>query len=94
MPSPNKNTYQNWRPFFILLSIYFIVWSMLPAFIASSVPLDVSEGISWGSEWQWGYYKHPPLSSWVLYSFYEGFGHIGPYLISQLFVIVSFFFFF
>ena len=91
MPNPthNESIYQNWRPFFILLSIYFIVWSMLPAFIASSVPLDVGEGISWGSEWQWGYYKHPPFSSWVLYSFYQIFGHIGPYLLSQLYVLLT-----
>jgi hypothetical protein len=31
----------------------------------ASLPLDVvSDGLSWGHEWQWGYYKHPPLPSW------------------------------
>ncbi|OXL26629.1 glycosyltransferase family 39 protein [Psychrobacter sp. DAB_AL32B] len=88
-PTPNKNIYQNWRPFFVFLCLYFIAWSILPAFISSSVPLDVSEGISWGSEWQWGYYKHPPLSSWILYSFYQLFGHVGPYLLSQLYVLLT-----
>jgi len=89
--TPAQGHFKNWRPFFILLSLYFILWSILPAFLASSVPLDVSEGISWGSEWQWGYYKHPPFSSWVLYSFYQLFGHVGPYLLSQLYVLLTLF---
>lgn len=89
--SPTHSHSTQWRSFFILLGIYFILWSILPAFIASSVPFDVSEGINWGSEWQWGYYKHPPLSSWILYSFYQIFGHIGPYLLSQLCVLLTLF---
>ena len=87
--TPHKILFQSWQPFFIILSIYFIILSVLPAFIASSVPLDVAEGINWGSEWQWGYYKHPPFSSWVLYSFYKIFGHVGPYLLSQLYVLLT-----
>lgn len=73
----------------LLLGIYFLIWSIVPAFLASSVPIDVGEGINWGSEWQLGYYKHPPFSSWVLFSFYKLFGHLGPYLLSQLYVILT-----
>ena len=80
---------KQWRWFGLFLLVYFLTWSIAPAFIASSVPLDVSEGINWGQEWQWGYYKHPPLSSWVLYSFYKLFGHIGPYLLSQACVLLT-----
>lgn len=82
---------KNWSWFVLFLLGYFLIWSVTPAFLASSVPLDVSEGINWGSEWQWGYYKHPPLSSWVLYTFYQLFGHIGPYLLSQLCVLLTLF---
>lgn len=85
------NQQKQWRWFALFLITYFLIWSILPAFIASSVPFDVSEGINWGSEWQWGYYKHPPLSSWILYSFYQLFGHIGPYLLSQLYVVLTLF---
>ena len=84
-----QNILYKWRPFFVFLCLYFTAWSILPVFISSSVPLDVSEGINWGHEWQWGYYKHPPLSSWILYSFYKFFGHIGPYLLSQLYVLLT-----
>lgn len=87
-PNELKKT---WQGFFLLLVGYFVIWSITPAFLASSVPFDVSEGINWGSEWQWGYYKHPPLSSWILYSFYKLFGHIGPYLLSQLYVLLTLF---
>ena len=80
---------KNWQLFGFFLLAYFLIWTVAPAFLASSVPLDVSEGINWGSEWQWGYYKHPPFSSWVLYSFYRIFGHIGPYLLSQLYILLT-----
>lgn len=73
---------------FFLLA-YFLIWSIAPALLASSPPIDVAEGINWGSEWQLGYYKHPPFSSWVLFSFYQIFGHVGPYLLSQLYVILT-----
>ena len=77
---------KQWRKFGLFLLVYFVIWSIAPAFLASSVPFDVSEGISWGSEWQWGYYKHPPFSSWVLYSFYQMFGQSAPiYLANCMF---------
>ena len=61
----------------------------MPSYLSNSYPLDVAEGIYWGREWQWGYYKHPPLSSWILYGFYKIFGSIGPYLLSQLTIILT-----
>lgn len=67
----------------IVVMLYFALWSVLPFILSTSYPLDVAEGIYWGREWQWGYYKHPPLSSWVLYSFYAVLGSIGPYILSQ-----------
>lgn len=77
------------KKFITFLTLYFLTWTIAPALLSSSVPLDVSEGINWGHEWQWGYYKHPPFSSWVLYSFYQVFGHFGPYLLSQLCIILT-----
>jgi len=88
-----KKIFSHQLPNFIKLTYfllaYFLIWSIAPAFLASSPPIDVSEGINWGSEWQFGYYKHPPFSSWVLFSFYRLFGHVGPYLLSQLYVILT-----
>ena len=87
----SESSLAQWRWFGLFLLAYTLIWSIAPAFLASSVPFDVSEGINWGQEWQWGYYKHPPLSSWILYSFYKLFGHIGPYLLSQLYVLLTLF---
>lgn len=87
LASNNKGSYCRWFGF--VVALYFLIWTIAPALLASSVPLDVSEGVNWGSEMQWGYYKHPPLSSWILFSFYKAFGHFGPYLLSQLYVILT-----
>lgn len=72
-----------------IAGLYFLLWVFLPPLLAASYPLDVTEGIYWGHEWQWGYYKHPPLSSWVLYSFHRLFGMVGPFLLSQIAVAVT-----
>lgn len=77
-------------PFLTLsLCIYFVLWSFLPAVLAPSLPLDVVEGIIWGREWQLGYYKHPPLPSWLLDLFVRLLGHFGPYVLSQLCIVAT-----
>lgn len=75
------------RGYGLLLSfaaLYFLVWVCVPPLVSHSFALDVTESLSWGQEWQWGYYKHPPLAPIVLNLFYEVFGTWGPYLLSQL----------
>lgn len=63
----------------------------MPWHFSWSLPLDVvSDGLSWGHEWQWGYYKHPPLPSWIVELFFEALGNVGPYLLSQLAVAITY----
>lgn len=69
--------------------IYCLIWSVLPALLGQSFALDVVESLSWGQEWQWGYYKHPPLAPVILNIFYEVFGRFGPYLLSQLCIALT-----
>lgn len=83
-----KNMSLEKKIFWILVS-YFIFWAIAPSLLSSSFPLDVPEGIYWGKEFQLGYYKHPPFSSWVLYSFYTIFGSFGPYLLSQICIALT-----
>ena len=80
------------KKFIFGLFIYFLLWMILPVILASSYAFDIPEGIYWGHEWQLGYYKHPPFSSWVLYSFYSIFGFIGPYILSQICILLTLFF--
>lgn len=77
------------RVFIAAAVLYLILWTLAPPLIIPSLPLDVVEGITWGREWQLGYYKHPPFSSWVLHLFHTAFGHVGPFLLSQLCVLLA-----
>ncbi len=73
-----------WRALLVAGALYLLTWTLLPPLLISSFPLDVVESLSWGREWQWGYYKHPPLAPWLLHLSYRAFGAAGPFLLSQL----------
>ena len=66
-----------------------LLWTLLPWLIHPTLPLDVVEGIFWGQEWQWGYYKHPPLPAWLVNLSFELVGGLGPYLLSQLAILLT-----
>lgn len=74
---------------FAFALVYVAAWSVLPALLGHSFALDVVESLSWGKEWQWGYYKHPPLAPIVLHVFHALFGKFGPYVLSQLCIAVT-----
>jgi 4-amino-4-deoxy-L-arabinose transferase-like glycosyltransferase len=68
-----------------------LIWTIVPKLFAISLPLDVvSDGLAWGHEWQWGYYKHPPLPSWTVEAFFVALGDWGPFLLSQLAVAATY----
>jgi 4-amino-4-deoxy-L-arabinose transferase-like glycosyltransferase len=76
---------------FILAQI--VIWTVVPWFFAISLPLDVvSDGLGWGHEWQWGYFKHPPLPSWTVEAFFDVLGDWGPFLLSQIAIAVTYVF--
>jgi 4-amino-4-deoxy-L-arabinose transferase-like glycosyltransferase len=69
----------------LLICAQLVFWTLVPWLLAISLPLDVvSDGLSWGHEWQWGYYKHPPLPSWTVELFFDALGDLGPFLLSQI----------
>ncbi len=77
----------HWPP--VRLAVLFVaaqvlLWTAVPALTHHALPLDVVEGLVWGHEWQWGYWKHPPLPSWLLAATDAGFA--APFLLSQVFV--------
>ena len=79
----------------LLILAQIVIWTLVPFFAGRSLPLDVvSDGLAWGHEWQWGYYKHPPLPSWEVEAFFDAFGDIGPYFLSQISVGVTYAFVF
>ncbi|MGH6889767.1 MAG: glycosyltransferase family 39 protein [Rhizomicrobium sp.] len=84
---------QDWLGLFIVAQL--IIWTAVPWAFAWSLPLDVvSDGVAWGHEWQWGYYKHPPLPSWLSELFFVALGNLGPFLLSQIAVAITYVFVF
>jgi 4-amino-4-deoxy-L-arabinose transferase-like glycosyltransferase len=67
-----------------------VIWTLVPYFIAISLPLDVvSDGLGWGHEWQLGYFKHPPIPPWLAELSFDAMGDLGPFLLSQLAIAVT-----
>ncbi|KAA0874355.1 glycosyltransferase family 39 protein [Nitrincola tapanii] len=72
-----------------LLLLHASLWTLIPAWTGYSLPLDVVEGLFWGQEWQWGYYKHPPLPAWLIQLSWMGLGDYGPFFLSQLSILFT-----
>jgi len=85
-----KNTY-NFLICFLI--IHLLTWTLVPFFSNINLPLDVIEALAWGSNLEWGFEKHPPLSAFFTEVFYKIFGNQdwAYYLLSQLFVTISFY---
>ncbi len=66
---------------------HLVVWTLLPLICNTCLPLDSIEAVMWGSQWEWGYDKHPPLSAWLPELFTDAFGDAGLYLLSQICVV-------
>ncbi|RPG94588.1 MAG: hypothetical protein CBE46_002185 [Candidatus Pelagibacter sp. TMED286] len=70
------------------------MWTLIPAFSNTNLPLDTIEALAWGSNLDWGFGKHPPFSAFAVEFIYNIFGSrdLAYYLLSQIFVIISFYF--
>ena len=82
--------------FYIFVTAHLIFWTLIPTLTNQNLPLDTIEALAWGSNLDWGFNKHPPLSAFFPEFFYQIFGpqDWAYYLLSQLFVIISFFYVF
>tara|TARA_Y100001970_G_scaffold195851_1_gene238081 strand:- start:530 stop:1780 length:1251 start_codon:yes stop_codon:yes gene_type:complete len=69
---------------------------MIPTITNHNLPLDTIEALAWGSNLDWGFNKHPPMSAFFAEVFYQIFGpqDWAYYLLSQIFVIISFYYVF
>ena len=77
----------------IFLLSHFAIWVLIPSISNDNLPLDTIEALAWGSNLDWGFNKHPPLSAFAVEVFYQIFGSNdwAYYLLSQIFVVISFF---
>ena len=79
--------------FFIFALSHLIIWTLIPSLTNKNLPLDTIEALAWGSNLDWGFNKHPPMSAFMVEIFYSIFGSNdwAYYLLSQIFIIFSFF---
>ena len=79
--------------FFLFLIIHLFVWTLIPSLTNVNLPLDTIEALAWGSNLDWGFNKHPPMSAFAVEFFYQIFGSQdwAYYFLSQIFVISAFF---
>ena len=77
----------------IFLLSHFAIWVLIPTISNDNLPLDTIEALAWGSNLDWGFNKHPPLSAFAVEVFYQIFGNQdwAYYFLSQLFVVSTFF---
>ena len=90
----NKKNIDN--VFYIFVTAHLIFWTLIPSLTNHNLPLDTIEALAWGSNLDWGFNKHPPMSAFFLEILFQIFGPQDwvYYLLSQVFVIISLFFIF
>ena len=78
--------------FFTFLFAHLAIWTLVPTLTNQNLPLDTIEALAWGSNLDWGFNKHPPLSAFSVELFYIIFGNQdwAYYFLSQIFVVTSF----
>ena len=89
----NRNIYS---VFFIFILSHLIVWTLVPSLTNQNLPLDTIEALAWGSNLDWGFNKHPPMSAFFSEVFFQIFGAQDwiYYLLSQIFVLIAFYYVF
>jgi len=82
--------------FYIFITAHLIFWTLVPSLTNQNLPLDTIEALAWGSNLDWGFNKHPPMSAFFPEVFFQIFGSQdwAYYLLSQIFVLISFYYVF
>ncbi len=82
--------------FYIFATAHLIFWTLIPSITNQNLPLDTIEALAWGTNLDWGFNKHPPMSAFFVEIFFQIFGPQDwvYYLLSQIFIIISFYYVF
>jgi 4-amino-4-deoxy-L-arabinose transferase-like glycosyltransferase len=96
MTNNNRNINNIFYIFYIFVTAHLIFWTLIPSLTNQNLPLDTIEALAWGSNLDWGFNKHPPMSAFFPEVFFQIFGaqDWAYYLLSQIFVIISFYYVF
>ena len=90
----NKNNINKF--FYVFLTAHLFLWTLIPSLTNNNLPLDTIEALAWGSNLEWGFNKHPPMSAFFPEVLFQIFGSQDwiYYLLSQIFVVISFYYVF
>lgn len=95
MPTAFSSIFQ--RPtniLWLLMTLQIFLLTIVPTVFSSAPPLDVVEGWTWAPHWLIGTYKHPPGPAWsieIMHYLIPGY-LLGPYLLSQIAVALTYLF--
>ena len=57
--------------FYIFVTSHLIFWTLIPTITNHNLPLDTIEALAWGSNLDWGFNKHPPMSAFFPEIFFQ-----------------------
>ena len=82
--------------FYIFVLAHLIFWTLVPSLTNQNLPLDTIEALAWGNNLEWGFNKHPPMSAFFPEVFFQIFGSQdwAYYFLSQIFVLIAFYYVF
>jgi hypothetical protein len=76
----------------IALGLHLLLWTVIPPLICPNLQLDLVEDLALGKEWQFGYWKHPPLPWWIADALYQFTGRIDSvYVLGPLAAVICFY---
>jgi 4-amino-4-deoxy-L-arabinose transferase-like glycosyltransferase len=62
------------RLMLLIVAVFALTWALPPIVFNHSIEPDNLEQIIWASSLEMGYYKHPPVTTWITYFFTWAFG--------------------
>ena len=54
------------KVFYLFIFSHLVMWTTVPSISNTNLPLDTIEALAWGSNLDWGFSKHPPLSAFAV----------------------------
>jgi 4-amino-4-deoxy-L-arabinose transferase-like glycosyltransferase len=51
---------------FALIVFQLVFWTLIPLIAHHAPPLDATEMYGWSLSFEWGFYKHPPMPTWLV----------------------------
>jgi hypothetical protein len=89
---PAEDAHHYTKLFWRWITLRTVVWTAIASLTMFNPAMDTVEMLSWGREWAWGYYKHPPMPAWIaeIATFLAGGAIAGVYLASHLVTALCF----